>query len=140
MASPAFSATLWLIPGVYFLFVAAEFVVLTHLALMLTAQGASAFAVGALASAFWSGIFVASTAAHALVQRLGHARCFLVAMAASATEGGGLTPRPITLSRSRGTPPMVARSSALRWLGVTVRSQPRAMRPKPAIRSGSDPW
>ena len=92
MASPAFSATLWLIPGVYFLFVAAEFVVLTHLALMLTAQGASAFAVGALASAFWSGIFVASTAAHALVQRLGHARCFLVAMAASALAVASLLP------------------------------------------------
>ncbi len=92
MASPAFSATLWRIPGVYFLFVAAEFVVLTHLALMLTAQGASAFAVGALASAFWSGIFVASTAAHALVQRLGHARCFLVAMAASALAVASLLP------------------------------------------------
>jgi MFS family permease len=79
-----FPAALWLIPGVYFLFVAAEFVVLTRLALTLTAQGASAFAVGALASAFWMGIFVASTAAHAVVQRLGHARCFLSAMATSA--------------------------------------------------------
>ena len=29
MAGRAFAATLWLIPGVYFLFVAAEFVVLT---------------------------------------------------------------------------------------------------------------
>ena len=84
MANPGFPPRLWLIPGVYFLFVAAEFVVLTHLALTLTAQGSTAFAVGALASAFWSGIFVASTGAHAVVQRLGHARCFLVAMATSA--------------------------------------------------------
>lgn len=92
MASFGFAAVLWLIPGVYFLFVAAEFVVLTHLALTLTAQGASAFAVGALASAFWSGIFVASTAAHALVQRLGHARCFLLALAASALAVASLLP------------------------------------------------
>ena len=92
MANATFAATLWLIPGVYFLFVAAEFVVLTQLALTLTAQGASAFAVGALASAFWGGIFVASTAAHAVVQRLGHARCFLVAMAASALAVASLLP------------------------------------------------
>ena len=92
-ATPAaFPAALWLIPGVYFLFVAAEFVVLTRLALTLTAQGSTAFAVGALASAFWSGIFVASTAAHAVVQRLGHARCFLVAMAASALAVASLLP------------------------------------------------
>ena len=82
--SAAFPRTLWLIPGVYFLFVAAEFVVLTFLALTLTAAGASAFAVGLLASSFWAGIFVASVGAHAVVQRLGHARCFLAAMAASA--------------------------------------------------------
>ena len=92
MAHPGFARTLWLIPGVYFLFVAAEFVVLTQLALTLTAQGSSAFAVGALASAFWSGIFVASIAAHAVVQRLGHARCFLVAMAASALAVASLLP------------------------------------------------
>jgi len=92
MAGPAFAATLWLIPGVYFLFVAAEFVVLTQLALTLTARGSTAFAVGALASAFWTGIFVASTAAHAVVQRLGHARCFLVAMAASALAVASLLP------------------------------------------------
>jgi MFS family permease len=92
MANATFAATLWLIPGVYFLFVAAEFVVLTQLALTLTAQGSTAFAVGALASAFWSGIFVASTAAHAVVQRLGHARCFLVAMAASALAVASLLP------------------------------------------------
>ena len=87
-----FPAVLWLIPAVYFLFVAAEFVVLTHLALTLTAGGASAFAVGALASAFWAGIFVASTAAHAVVERLGHARCFLVAMAMSALAVASLLP------------------------------------------------
>ena len=92
MTRPAFAATLWLIPGVYFLFVAAEFVVLTQLALTLTAQGSTAFAVGALASAFWSGIFVASTATHAVVLRLGHARCFLVAMAMSALAVASLLP------------------------------------------------
>lgn len=92
-ATPAdFPAALWLIPGVYFLFVAAEFVVLTRLTLTLTAEGASAFAVGALASAFWTGIFVASTIAHAVVERLGHARCFLVAMAASAIAVASLLP------------------------------------------------
>jgi MFS family permease len=93
-AAPAtsFPAALWLIPGVYFLFVAAEFVVLTRLALTLTANGASAFAVGALASAFWVGIFVASIAAHAVVQQLGHARCFLAAMATSALAVASLLP------------------------------------------------
>jgi MFS family permease len=90
--APPFPAALWLIPGVYFLFVAAEFVVLTRLALSLTAQGASALAVGALASAFWVGIFVASTAAHAVVLRLGHARCFLAAMATSALAVASLLP------------------------------------------------
>jgi MFS family permease len=95
-ATPAaFPPALWLIPGVYFLFVAAEFVVLTRLALTLTADGASAFAVGALASAFWTGIFVASTAAHAVVQGLGHARCFLVAMAASALAVASLLPHDV---------------------------------------------
>ena len=34
--------------------------------------------------AFGSGIFVASTAAHAAVLRLGHGHCFQVGMAASA--------------------------------------------------------
>jgi MFS family permease len=82
-APAAFPAALWLIPAVYFLFVAAEFVVLTSLALSLTASGASALAVGALGSAFWAGIFLASLVAHAVVQRLGHARCFLAAMALS---------------------------------------------------------
>lgn len=79
-AAPAFPRRLWLIPAVYFLFVAAEFVVLTQLALSLTAAGAATLAVGALASAFWAGIFVASLGAHAVVRRLGHARCFLAAM------------------------------------------------------------
>ncbi|HYN62582.1 MAG TPA: MFS transporter [Rubrivivax sp.] len=87
-----FPAALWLIPGVYFLFVAAEFVVLIRLALTLTEQGASALAVGTLASAFWLGIFVASLLAHALVQRLGHARCFLAAMATSALAVVSLMP------------------------------------------------
>ena len=90
-----FPATLWLIPGVYFLFVAAEFVVLTHLALTLTASGAIAFAVGALGSAFWAGIFVASIGAHAVVQRLGHPRCFLVAMAMSACAVASLLPHQV---------------------------------------------
>jgi MFS family permease len=94
-APTAFPAALWLIPGVYFLFVAAEFVVLTRLALTLTAEGASAFAVGALASAFWLGIFVASVAAHAVVQRLGHARCFLAAMATSALAVASLLPHDV---------------------------------------------
>ena len=87
-----FPAALWLIPGVYFLFVAAEFVVLLHLALTLTEQGASAFAVGAMASSFWVGIFVASLLAHAVVHRLGHARCFLAAMAISALAVASLLP------------------------------------------------
>lgn len=87
-----FPAALWLIPGVYFLFVAAEFAVLTRLALSLTAAGASALAVGALASAFWVGIFVASIQAHEVVRRIGHARCFLAAMAISALAVASLLP------------------------------------------------
>ncbi|MFA6262541.1 MAG: MFS transporter [Bacteroidia bacterium] len=80
---PTTARVLWAIPAVYFLFVAAEFVVLTSLSLGLTQAGVSAFAVGALASLFWVGIFVASTRAHAAVVRLGHARTFLAATAAS---------------------------------------------------------
>jgi MFS family permease len=89
-APVAWSPLLWLIPAVYFLFVAAEFVVLTTIALTLTAAGASTLAVGAVASAFWAGIFAASLAAHAVVQRIGHARCFLVAIAASSLAAASL--------------------------------------------------
>ncbi len=52
MAGSTFAAMLQLIPGAHCLLDPAEFEVLTQLALMLTAQGASAFAVGALAAAF----------------------------------------------------------------------------------------
>lgn len=67
------------IPAVYFLFVAGEFAAMTHLTLVLTERGGSAFAVGALASALWLGIFASSTQAHRLVSRHGHARVFVVA-------------------------------------------------------------
>lgn len=94
VAASGFPRRLWLIPAVYFLFVAAEFVVLTQLALSLTAAGAAALTVGALASAFWAGIFIASLGAHGVVQRLGHARCFLAAMAAAAAAVAGLLLQP----------------------------------------------
>lgn len=86
------SPLLWLIPAVYLLFVAAEFVVLTQIALTLTAAGASTLAVGAVASAFWAGIFVASLTAHAAVQHMGHARSFLVAITASSLAVASLLP------------------------------------------------
>ena len=72
--APALQPALWLIPALYFLFIAGEFVALTTLALGLTADGASALAVGVMGSALWLGIFAASTRAHALVHRHGHAR------------------------------------------------------------------
>jgi MFS family permease len=77
------SAVLWIIPAVYFVFVAAEFALMTHMALQVTAAGRSAFAVGLLASALWLGILLASTRAHRLVQRHGHARVFVGASALS---------------------------------------------------------
>lgn len=68
---------LWVIPAVYFLFVAGEFTAMTQLALTLTARGESALAVGVLGSALWAGLFVASTRAHAWVEAHGHARVFV---------------------------------------------------------------
>ena len=70
---------LWLVPAVYFLFVAAEFLALMNLALTLTERGWSAFAVGAIASAFWLGILAASTRAHRMVEVFGHAKTFVAA-------------------------------------------------------------
>lgn len=67
------------IPAVYFLFVAGEFAAMTYTTLALTERGASAFAVGALASALWLGIFASSTQAHRLVEHQGHARVFVAA-------------------------------------------------------------
>lgn len=72
--SPSSPAVLWIVPGVYFVFVGAEFAAMTHLALQATAGGRSAFAVGLLATAMWSGILLASLRAHAAVARHGHAR------------------------------------------------------------------
>lgn len=112
----AFPATLWLIPGVYFLFVAAEFVVLTSPALSLTARGATALAVGALGSAFWAGIFAASLAAHAVVQRLGHARCFLAAMAMSALAVASLLPHQAYVG-SLAAAAVMGLGGGLVWVG-----------------------
>jgi MFS family permease len=72
---------LGVIPAVYFVFVAAELGLMTHLALQATAQGRPALQVGLLATALWGGILVASSLAHAAVQRLGHARVFVAATA-----------------------------------------------------------
>ena len=82
-SEPAATRVLWIIPAVYFLFVAGEFTAMTQLALQLTAQGASALAVGVLGSALWAGLFVASTRAHAWVEAHGHARVFVGASAAA---------------------------------------------------------
>lgn len=65
------------VPAVYFLFVAGEFALTTTIALSLTDRGASALAVGVLASSLWVGILAASLAAHHLVSRHGHARVFV---------------------------------------------------------------
>jgi MFS family permease len=75
------TVVLWVIPGVYFVFIAAEFGAMTHAALELTAAGRPALEVGALATALWGGILMASSSAHRLVQRLGHARTFVAATA-----------------------------------------------------------
>lgn len=75
------AVVLWVIPAVYFVFVAAEFAAITYLALTLTARGRPALEVGALATALWIGILMASSAAHAVVRRLGHARTFVGATA-----------------------------------------------------------
>ncbi len=66
-----------IIPLVYFVFVAAEFGAMTYLALAATQAGRSAFAVGLLAASMWSGILVASLAAHRVIGRLGYARSFV---------------------------------------------------------------
>ena len=69
---------LWLIPTVYFVFVAAEFGALTYLALSATEAGASAFQVGWLATAMWVGILCSSASAHRVSQQLGFVRTFVV--------------------------------------------------------------
>jgi MFS family permease len=81
-ASPGEGASpvLWLIPAVYFLFIAGEFAAVTAIALTLTDQGASTLTVGVLVSALWLGILAASMRAHAWVARHGHARAFVGAM------------------------------------------------------------
>lgn len=70
---------LWIIPAVYFVFVAAEFGAMTYLALQATAAGRSALAVGGLSSAMWTGILLASARSHGLVARHGHARVIIAA-------------------------------------------------------------
>lgn len=87
---PALQPALWAIPAVYFLFVAGEFVLLTTLALGLTAGGASALAVGVMGSALWLGIFAASTRAHVLVARHGHSRVLVGAVLAALLAAGSL--------------------------------------------------
>ena len=69
---------LWIIPLGYFLFVAGEFLAMTHIALDLTARGYSTVAVGAMASMMWVGIFSATFVAHAVVRRLGYARTLVL--------------------------------------------------------------
>jgi MFS family permease len=66
-----------IIPLVYFVFVAAEFGAMTYLALAATEAGRSAFAVGLLAASMWTGILLASLAAHSVIARLGYARSFV---------------------------------------------------------------
>lgn len=74
---------LWLIPAIYFLFVAGEIAASTHLALTLTQQGHSALAVGLMGSALWLGLFMGSTQAHVMVARHGHAPVVLASTAAA---------------------------------------------------------
>lgn len=74
-------AALALIPAVYFIFVASEFAAMTALALALTEAGRPALQVGALASAMWAGILLASHRAHRPVARFGHAKVMVAATA-----------------------------------------------------------
>jgi len=74
---------LWLIPAIYFLFVAGEIAASTHLALTLTQQGRSALAVGLMGSMLWLGLFAGSTRAHVLVARHGHAAVVLASTVAA---------------------------------------------------------
>jgi len=70
-------AVLWIIPAVYFVFVASEFAAMTHLALKATADGRSALSVGLLATSLWAGILLASARAHVAVARWGYGQVFV---------------------------------------------------------------
>ncbi len=87
-------AVLWIIPTVYLLFVAAEFLAMTHLALDLTARGHSAFDVGLVASAMWIGIFLASLRAHRAVEMFGHPRAFVAGSFAATVAVAGMIWQP----------------------------------------------
>jgi MFS family permease len=71
------SAVLWIIPAVYFVFVAAEFAAMTYLALKATAEGRSALSVGLLATSLWTGILLASARSHVAVARWGYGGVFV---------------------------------------------------------------
>lgn len=89
-AEPPANPVLWLIPAVYFLFVAGEFATITSIALTLTERGASALRVGVLVSALWLGILAASLRAHAWIARHGHGRVFVGAMVVSLVSMGSM--------------------------------------------------
>lgn len=86
---------LWLIPCVYFVFVAAEFAALTHLALSATAAGESAFTVGLLSAGLWTGILVSSAWASQVSRHLGFGYTFVLgcAMAFASVVSLGATER-----------------------------------------------
>lgn len=71
------SEVLWIIPAVYFVFVASEFAAMTHLALKATSEGRSALSVGLLATSLWAGILLASTRSHVAVARWGYGAVFV---------------------------------------------------------------
>lgn len=77
MRPAAASAALWIIPAVYFVFVASEFAALTYLALTSTADGRSALSVGLLATSLWAGILLASARSHVAVARWGYGVVFV---------------------------------------------------------------
>lgn len=79
MSRPALPRAAWQIPLLYFLFIGAEFLTVTAVALDLAATGYSAFAIGIGASALWAGIFTSSLAAHRLVLKLGSGRALCAA-------------------------------------------------------------
>ncbi len=72
-------SVLWIIPTVYFVFVAAEFAAVTYLALKATTDGRSALSVGLLATSLWAGILLASTRSHVAVARWGYGVVFVSA-------------------------------------------------------------
>lgn len=91
-----------IVPAMYLLFVTGEFLTMTHLALALTALGASAFVVGALASSMWIGILCASLVAHRAIAQAGRAPTLVGAALASTLALGSVAAHEVALLWAAG--------------------------------------